>query len=235
MFAVIKTGGKQYRVAANQTLRIEKLPVAAGDLVTFGEVLMLGDGEKITLGSPLVKGASVAAELVEQTRGPKLTAFKKKRRHGYRRKLGHRQDLSVVRITEILTDGAKPQPLTKKERKSKAPKVEAETLDVETKTAMAAESHVVNDVKLISGVGPALEKKLAAAGVTTLTQIAKFTAADIARIDAELNFKGRIEREEWVAQAKELLAGGAPRAAIDKKAAVDKKPAKSKTAPKKKG
>jgi large subunit ribosomal protein L21 len=90
-------------------------------------------------------------------------------------------------------------------------------------------------VKLISGVGPALEKKLAAAGVTSLTQIANFTAADIARVDAELSFKGRIERDDWVGQAKELLAGGAPRAAADKKAAVDKKPAKSKTAPKKKG
>lgn len=235
MFAVIKTGGKQYRVAANQTLRIEKLPAAAGDLVTFGEVLMLGDGDKVTVGSPLIAGASVAAELVEQARGPKLIAFKKKRRHGYQRKLGHRQDLSVVRITEILTDGAKPQPLTKKERKAKAPKVETETPAVETKSAKAAESHVVDDVKLISGVGPALEKKLAAAGVTSLTQIANFTAADIARVDAELSFKGRIERDDWVGQAKELLAGGAPRAAADKKAAVDKKPAKSKTAPKKKG
>ena len=101
MFAVIKTGGKQYRVAANQTLRIEKLTAAAGDLVTFGEVLMLGDGDKVTIGSPLIAGASVAAELVEQARGPKLIAFKKKRRQNYRRKKGHRQQLTVLRIADI--------------------------------------------------------------------------------------------------------------------------------------
>ena len=105
MFAVIKTGGKQYRVAANQILRIEKLTAAAGDLVTFGEVLMLGDGNKVTIGSPLIAGASVAAELVEQARGPKLIAFKKKRRHNYRRKRGHRQPLSLLRVVDILTDG----------------------------------------------------------------------------------------------------------------------------------
>ena len=107
MFAVIKTGGKQYRVAADDKITIEKLPAEAGATVTFEEVLMVGDGDKATIGTPLVAGASVAGEVVEQTRGDKVRIFKKKRRKHYRRSGGHRQQLTVVKITDILTDGAK--------------------------------------------------------------------------------------------------------------------------------
>jgi large subunit ribosomal protein L21 len=107
MFAVIKTGGKQYRVAAAETLEIEKLEGAAGDAVIFSDVLMLsGDGEA-KVGAPLVAGASVLGEIVEQKRGKKIIVFKKRRRQNSRRKNGHRQDLTVVRITDILADGAK--------------------------------------------------------------------------------------------------------------------------------
>ena len=113
MFAVIKTGGKQYRVAAEDTFAVEKLAGEAGDQVTFSDVLMLG-GEAPKLGAPLVAGASVVAEIVEQKRGPKLIVFKKRRRHNSRRKNGHRQDLTLVKITEILTDGAKPSKAAKK-------------------------------------------------------------------------------------------------------------------------
>ena len=107
MFAVIKTGGKQYRVAADDKITIEKLPAEAGSKVTFDEVLMVGDGDSATIGTPLVAGASVAGEIVEQTRGDKVRVFKKKRRKGYRRTAGHRQHLTVVKITDILADGAK--------------------------------------------------------------------------------------------------------------------------------
>ena len=100
MFAVIKTGGKQYRVAANDVLTVEKLDGDAGAAVTFGEVLMIG-GEAVTIGAPTVKGASVAAEIVEQTRGPKVISFKKRRRQNSKRKRGHRQDLTTVRIIAI--------------------------------------------------------------------------------------------------------------------------------------
>jgi large subunit ribosomal protein L21 len=106
MFAVIKTGGKQYRVAADATLEVGKVAGEPGEIVTFPDVLMLG-GDQPKLGAPLVSGASVAAEIVEHKRGPKVIAFKKRRRHNSRRKRGHRQDFTVVRITEILTDGAK--------------------------------------------------------------------------------------------------------------------------------
>ena len=108
MFAVIKTGGKQYRVSPKDVLTIERIQAEAGTIVTFDNVLMLANGEDVTVGAPLVEGAAVAAEVVEQARGPKVIIFKKKRRQKYRRKNGHRQNVSIVRITEILTDGAKP-------------------------------------------------------------------------------------------------------------------------------
>jgi large subunit ribosomal protein L21 len=102
MYAVIKTGGKQYRVAANDVLDIEKLDGEAGSTLEFTDVLMVGEGESVTVGTPLVAGAKVTAELVAQTRGPKLIAFKKRRRKNSRRKKGHRQDLTRVRITDII-------------------------------------------------------------------------------------------------------------------------------------
>ena len=109
MFAVIKTGGKQYRVAAKDVITVEKIKGEPGDIVEFAEVLLLG-GDSPVVGSPTVSGATVAGEVVEQTRGPKVIAFKKRRRKNSRRKRGHRQELSVIRITEILTDGRKPTP-----------------------------------------------------------------------------------------------------------------------------
>ena len=107
MFAVIKTGGKQYRVAADDKLKVEKVAGEPGEIIQFGEVLVVG-GDNVTLGSPTVSGASVAAEVLDQGRGPKVIAFKRRRRKNSRRKRGHRQEFTLVRITEILTDGAKP-------------------------------------------------------------------------------------------------------------------------------
>jgi large subunit ribosomal protein L21 len=126
MFAVIKTGGKQYRVAADEKITIEKLPAEAGATVTFEEVLMVGDGDKATIGTPLVAGASVAGEVVEQTRGDKVRIFKKKRRKHYRRSGGHRQQLTVVKITDILTDGAKKAKATEAKKPAKATAKKAE-------------------------------------------------------------------------------------------------------------
>ncbi len=108
MFAVIRTGGKQYKVAKNDVIKVEHLAGAAGEIVELDEVLMLGDGGSVTVGAPLVAGACVGAAVLEQALGDKVLIFKKKRRHNYRRKNGHRQELTVLRITEILTDGKKP-------------------------------------------------------------------------------------------------------------------------------
>jgi large subunit ribosomal protein L21 len=267
MFAVIKTGGKQYKVAANDVLKIEKLEAEAGDIITFDQVLMVGNGDDVTMGYPLVEGALVAAELLETKKQKTVIILKKQRRQHYDRRNGHRQLLTSVRITEILTGGAKPTiearpkkaaaPVeTVSDKPAKAPrkakaapaeetaaaeapvddKVEASTEAAPEKKAAkkptakkaAPAADFVDDLKMIGGVGPALEKKLNAAGITSLKEIAAWKKADIARFDEELDFKGRIDREEWVQQAKDLVAGKPPRAKSDQDAAADKADDKSK-------
>ena len=109
MFAVIKTGGKQYRVAADDKIKIEKVAGEPGDIIELGEVLVVG-GDNLTLGNPTVAGATVAAEVVAQGRNDKVIAFKKRRRKNSKRKRGHRQSLTMVKITDILTGGAKAAP-----------------------------------------------------------------------------------------------------------------------------
>lgn len=121
MFAVIKTGGKQYHVAADDLLKVEKLPVDTGGTVTFDQVLMVGSDSETLVGAPTVEGASVVAEVVEQGRGRKIIVFKKRRRQNSRRRNGHRQAFTTVRITEILTAGAKPA----KAKKATAKKAKA--------------------------------------------------------------------------------------------------------------
>jgi large subunit ribosomal protein L21 len=120
MFAVIKAGGKQYKVAEDQVLKVEGVKGEPGTIVQLGDVIMLG-GDTPQLGSPMVAGASVAAEIIEHGRGPKVIAFKKRRRKNSRRKRGHRQDFVLIRISEILTEGAKPTkgPKPKPEPKAK--------------------------------------------------------------------------------------------------------------------
>jgi len=119
MFAVIKTGGKQYRVAAQDMLKVDRLKGEPGEIVQFGEVLVVG-GDSVMLGTPTIAGASVAAEVLEQGRGPKIIAFKKRRRKNSRRKRGFRPEFTLVRITEILTDGKKPEKKARPERKQAA-------------------------------------------------------------------------------------------------------------------
>jgi len=121
MYAVIRTGGKQYKVAPDDIIAIEKLLAEAGSSVVFDEVLLLGDGGDVTAGAPLVAGASVKADVVEQTRGDKIIVFKKKRRKNYRRRHGHRQNLTVVRITDIFgVDGKLAASVAKPKTKAKA-------------------------------------------------------------------------------------------------------------------
>jgi large subunit ribosomal protein L21 len=123
MFAVIKTGGKQYRVAPEDVIRIDRLDGDPGKVVSFGEVLVVG-GDTPSIGAPMVSGATVAGELLRHERGDKVIAFKKRRRKNSRRKRGYRHDFSVIRITEILTDGKKPSdtppPRPKREAKPEA-------------------------------------------------------------------------------------------------------------------
>lgn len=204
MFAVIKTGGKQYKVANGDKITIERLVGEAGQTVFFSEILMLGNGAEVTIGAPLVVGAGVEATIVLQARGPKVISFKKRRRQNSMRKRGHRQNLSVVEITNIIASGAKAPTATAavKAVSAAAPKAAAGKLDS-------------TNLSLISGIGPTIEKKLRAAGVTTWEQIASWSDADVAKWDEELALRNRATREEWVEQAKELLAGKAPRAKAD--------------------
>jgi large subunit ribosomal protein L21 len=125
MFAVFKTGGKQYRVAAEDVLKVDKVKGEPGEIVEFGEVLVVG-GDAVTLGAPTVAGATVAAEVLDQSRGAKIIAFKKRRRKNSRRKRGHRQEFTLLRITEILTDGKKPsKTATPRPKRAPAPAAEA--------------------------------------------------------------------------------------------------------------
>ncbi|WP_299554533.1 50S ribosomal protein L21 [uncultured Tateyamaria sp.] len=235
MFAVMKTGGKQYKVQSGDTLRVEKLAANAGDKVQFNEVLMVG-GDKPQVGSPVVAGAGVQAEVIEQIKGPKTINFvKRRRKHSSKRTKGHRQQLTLVKITDILASGADKSGVMaaengagfgvaavvaaaaapKKAKKAAAPKAEApkaeapkaepkkEAKKVAPKKAAAGG----DDLKELSGVGPALEKKLHENGVTTFAQIAAWTPEDVADMDEKLSFKGRIEREGWIAQAQEKTQG----------------------------
>ncbi|HEY0569409.1 MAG TPA: 50S ribosomal protein L21 [Xanthobacteraceae bacterium] len=123
MFAVIRTGGKQYRVAEDDVIKVDKVAGAAGEIIQFGEVLVVG-GDTPTLGLPHVAGATVAAEVLDQGRGDKVIAFKKRRRKNSRRKRGHRQEFTLVRITEILTEGRKPSKEARP-RRTRKPQPEA--------------------------------------------------------------------------------------------------------------
>ncbi len=134
MYAVIKTGGKQYRVAADQKIQIEKLDGQAGDSVEFTEVLMVANGGSFDVGAPFLAGATVVGEIASQDRGPHVIIFKKRRRKHYRRRNGHRQDLTSVTIREILTGGAKP---AKKAEAAPAPAAVEAVAEAKPKKAAA--------------------------------------------------------------------------------------------------
>lgn len=203
MFAVIKTGGRQYRVAAEDVLTIGRIDGEVGEIVQIGTVLAHGEGESLTLGSPFVDGASVAAEVVEQGRGPKVIAFKKRRRQNSRRKRGFRALMTTVRISEILLDGAKPS-------KKAAPKKEAQPKAAKQDDAAPAAAPLFSapegegdDLTAIKGIGPVAAGQLAEQGITTFAQIAALSDEDVARIDAAMPFSAD-QIADWREQAKEM-------------------------------
>jgi large subunit ribosomal protein L21 len=226
MFAVIKTGGKQYKVATNDEIVIEKLEAEAGEEYTFEDVLMLEADGELTVGAPSVDGASVTGEVVEQRKGDKVLIFKKRQRSTYRRKKGHRQLETVIKITAILPDGVKAvKPKKKKEvevKTTEAKVIEAETqkkeekpkAEVAPKAEKAAETDArgrlskpqgqKDDLKLIKGVGKVLEGKLNDAGIYHFWQVAALDAAQVEELENDMSFPGRITRDDWIAQAREL-------------------------------
>ena len=144
MFAVIKTGGKQYRVKPDDVIRIERIAGAAGDEVAFDSVLMLSAEGNTTVGAPLVVGAKVVGTLVEQARDKKIIVFKKKRRKNYRRRNGHRQELSIVRITDITALGAKKPAAETAAKKTPAKAKATRAAETETKTAVKTAAKVAD-------------------------------------------------------------------------------------------
>lgn len=241
MFAVIKTGGKQYKVASGDMLRVERIAASAGEKVIFNEVLMLG-GDKPQVGAPLVKDAGVEAEVVDQIKGEKVINFvKRRRKHSSKRTKGHRQKLTLVKIGEIMASGAgkskaiaavgtgsvsaaalaaitgaevaekpakaKKAPAKKAEPKAEKPAAEEKKAAPKKAAPKKAASKDGDDLTNISGVGPVIVKKLHAEGVTTFAQIAAWSDADVEAIEEKLSFKGRVGREEWIKQAKELAKG----------------------------
>lgn len=206
MYAVVKTGGKQYKVAENDVIKVERLSGEAGDTITLNEILMLVDGDKVTIGTPQVDGAAVSAEILEQSRAKKIVIFKKRRRQTYRRKAGHKQLITVLRVTDILASGAKPK-AKKATPKKAAPKTETAAPAAEA-APMLYDSRPDNadDLKKINGVGPKLEQTLNELGFYTFEQVANWTSDNVAYVDARLTFKGRIERDDWIGKAKELAA-----------------------------
>ncbi len=207
MYAVIKTGGKQYRVAQGDVLRVEKLDAEAGDVVTFDQVLMIGGEGDALVGAPAVDGASVTAEVLDERKDKKVIIFKKRRRQNYRRKRGHRQWITVVSIAEILKPGAKSALGGKKKAAKPAEQPAAEAAPAKPAKAAAKPKAAAgaDDLTKLNGVGPAYAKKLAEAGVTTFAQVAAWTEADLERLDGEIaGLKAKAESGEWIAQAKEL-------------------------------
>ncbi len=205
MFAVLKTGGKQYKFQAGDVLRVEKLAADAGEKVQFNDVLMLG-GDAPVVGAPFVDGAGVQAEVIEQIKGDKVIKFvKRRRKHSSKRTVGHRQKLTLVKITDILSSGAdksglkaatgsapagEAAPAAKKPAKKAEPKAEAPA-------AVAA----ADDLTALTGVGPAAAKKLNEAGIESFAALAALSDEQIAAIETVK------VKPEWVEQAKELAKG----------------------------
>jgi len=247
MFAVLKTGGKQYKVSSGDTLRVERLAADAGETIQFNEILMLG-GDSVTVGSPMVAGAAVQAEVLDQVKGDKVIHFvKRRRKHSSKRTKGHRQKLTLVRVTDILATGADATgvkaaigsgsvsgvamaaaegpkmakaPKAEKPAKAAAPKATAPKVEAAKSEAPAADDAgtkpanllteardgKADDLKKISGVGPKLEGLLHSNGVFHFDQIAAWNADEIAYMDDQLSFKGRIERDDWLTQAAAFAA-----------------------------
>ncbi len=238
MFAVLKTGGKQYRVQQGDVLRVEKLAADAGEKIQFNDVLMVGS----TIGTPLVDGAGVQAEVIEQIKGEKVIHFTKRRRkHGSKRTKGHRQQLTLLRITEILESGAASSGIkeavgagiagwtgTKTDKgdyvQNRTGQSEMQRRIVEgdavekaaAKTDEAAGGETRKPANLLTearggegdaltgltGVGPAMEKKMHDAGVFHFDQIAAWDEAEIAYMEDQLGARGKIAG--WAAEAKDL-------------------------------
>ena len=227
MYAIVEIAGQQFKVVKDQKVFVHRLQTEEGKKVSFDNVLLLSDGEKVTIGAPAIDGAQVGAKVLKHLKGDKVIVFKKKRRKGYRVKNGHRQSLTEIQIESILasgakkaskakSEGAKPAkaeksaPVKKAQPKAVAPKVEAKTAakkEAAPKAKPAAKKATgkADDLKKIEGIGPKISETLVVAGIVTFTDLAKAKPAKISEIIAGV--RGNHVTDTWPKQAK-LAADG---------------------------
>ena len=214
MYAIVEIAGQQVKVAKDQKVFVNRLPVEEGKKVSFDNVLLIGDGDNITIGAPAINGAQIGAKVVKHLKGDKVIVFKKKRRKGFRKKNGHRQYLSEIVIESIVASGATPakkeeakKAKPKKETKAAAPKAKAET-KAPAKKAAPKKAAKADDLKKIEGVGPKAAEAMVAAGLDTFAKVAKAKPEAIATILSEASSNlAHLVTDTWPKQAK-LAADG---------------------------
>ena len=200
MYAIVEIAGHQFKVEKDQRVFVNRLTTEEGKEVSFDNVLLIGDGDNVTLGAPAIDGALVSAKVLKHLKGDKVIVFKKKRRKGYRVKNGHRQSLTEIVIESITASGAKPakKAAPKKETKKAEPKVEA-------KAAAPKATGKADDLKKVEGIGPKIASTLVEAGITTFSDLAKATPEAISEIISGV--RGNHVTDTWPAQA-QLAADG---------------------------
>lgn len=212
MYAIVEIAGQQFKVVKDQKVFVHRLQTEEGKQVAFDNVLLIGDGDNITVGAPAIDGAQVGAKVIKHLKGDKVIVFKKKRRKGYRVKNGHRQSLTEIIIESIAASGSKKASKVEKEEVKKAapvkaekkaePKAEAPAPKAEAKKAAPSKT---DDLKKIEGIGPKIAETLAEAGITTFAKLAKTDAAKISEIIADV--RGNHVTDTWQEQA-QLAADG---------------------------
>ncbi|EMQ95692.1 50S ribosomal protein L21 [Xanthomarina gelatinilytica] len=210
MYAIVEIAGQQFKVEKDQKVFVHRLATEEGKQVSFDNVLLLADGDKVTVGAPAINGAQVGAKVLKHLKGDKVIVFKKKRRKGYRVKNGHRQSLTEIVIESIVASGAKPaakaekkaEPAKKAESKAAAPKAEAKKASPKKSAAKA------DDLKKIEGAGPKAAEALINAGYETFAKIAKATPEELSAVLTEASSRlAHLVTDTWPKQAK-LAADG---------------------------
>lgn len=221
MYAVIKTGGKQYRVSPGDRIRVETLEADEGASVDIEQVLAIGEGASVTVGAPLISDASVSARVLAHGRGRKVEIIKFRRRKHHRKQMGHRQNYTELEITGISGAGvnvsaadvaaAAPKAAEKPAPKKAAPEKEEAAASTGSATDLKfldEPNGTPDDLKKILGIGSVIEEQLNGMGVYHYSQIAEFSQSDVDNVNEALAFPGRIERDEWIEQARDLAGGG---------------------------
>ncbi|WP_296312949.1 50S ribosomal protein L21 [Winogradskyella sp. UBA3174] len=209
MYAIVEIAGHQFKVEKDQRVFVNRLTTEEGKKVNFDNVLLIGDGNNVTLGAPAIDGAQVSAKVLKHLKGDKVIVFKKKRRKGYRVKNGHRQSLTEIVIEGITTSGAK-KAAPKKETKKAEPKVEAKAAAPKVekaakKAAAPKATGKADDLKKIEGIGPKIASTLVEAGIASFSDLAKAKSEAISEIISSV--RGNHVTDTWPAQA-QLAADG---------------------------